>query len=249
VPYLLGAHMQGPREPDSQRAHADDAAGLRWWRIFPGEGGQLRELRQWLKDLLPDCGARDDVILVADELAANAVNHTASGRGGQFSVEVTVAGGLLRVTVGDGGGPSAPVIIEDPMSEHGRGLRLVHALSADMGVSGGERGRFVHAALEWTGPFPAKPEGGHGGVVHLRVLQGQFPQVPVWFGLATRRWWALVVTGGEHRLIATGSPGELAEVLTAVCRVIPAGAQAGTARQLAAAPFRGPAEFAEAATS
>jgi anti-sigma regulatory factor (Ser/Thr protein kinase) len=240
--------MQGPREPDSQRAHADDAASLRWWRIFPGEGGQLRELRQWLKDLLPECEARDDVILVANELAANAVNHTASGRGGQFSVEVTVADGLLRVTVGDGGGPSAPVIIDDPVSEHGRGLRLVQELSAGMGVSGGEHGRFVHAVLEWAGPFRDEPGGGHGEVAHLRALQGQFPQVPVWFGLATRRWWALVVIGGEHRLVATGSPGELAEVLTAVCRVIPARGQAGTARQ-PAAPFRGPAAFAEAATS
>lgn len=241
--------MQGSCEPDSQRAHADDAAALRWRRIFPGEGGQLHELRQWLKDLLPECGARDDVILVANELAANAVNHTASGCGGQFSVEVTVIGGLLRVTVGDGGGPSAPFIINDPMSEHGRGLRLVHELSVGMGVNGGERGRFVHAVLHWTGPFPGEPEGGHGGVAHLRALQGQFPQVPVWFGLATRRWWALVVTGCEHRLVATGSPGELAEILTAVCRVIPARGQPGTARQPAAAPFRGPAKFAEAATS
>jgi serine/threonine-protein kinase RsbW len=241
--------MQGQREPDSQRAHAEDAASLRWWRIFPGEGGQLRELRQWLKDLLPEYEAREDVILVANELAANAVNHTASGRGGQFSVEVTVADELLRVTVGDGGGPSAPVIIDDPVSEHGRGLRLVQELSAGMGVSGGEQGRFVHAVLEWAGPFRDEARGGHGEAAHLRALQTQFPQVPVWFGLATRRWWALVAIGGEHRLVATGSPGELAEVLTAVCRVIPAGGQAGTSRQPAAAPFLGAAEFAEAATS
>ena len=241
--------MQGQREPDSQRAHADNVAGLRWWRIFPGEGGQLRELRQWLKDLLPESGARDDVILVANELAANAVNHTASGRGGQFSVEVTVVGELLRVTVGDGGGPSAPVIIDDPVSEHGRGLRLVQELSAGMEVSGGERGRFVHAVLEWTGPFPDEPGGDDRQVAHLRALQGQFPQVPVWFGLATRRWWALVATGGEHGLVATASPGELAEVLTAVCRVIPAGGRRGTARPPDPAPFRGAAEFAEAATS
>jgi anti-sigma regulatory factor (Ser/Thr protein kinase) len=241
--------MLGQPEPDSQRVHAEDAAALRWWRIFPGEGGQLRELRQWLKDLLPECVTRDDAIVIANELAANAVRHTASGRGGQFSVQVTVAGGLLRVTVGDSGGPSAPFIISDPMSEHGRGLRLVQELSVGMGVSGGERGRFVHAVLEWTGPLADEPGGDDGQVAHLRALQGQFPQVPVWFGLATRRWWALVVIGGEHRLVTTGSPGELAEVLIAVCRVIPAGGQAGTARQPAAAPFRGPAAFAEAATS
>jgi anti-sigma regulatory factor (Ser/Thr protein kinase) len=241
--------MQGQREPHSQRAHAEDAASLRWWRIFPGEGEQLHELRQWLKDLLPQCGARDDVILVANELAANAVCHTASGRGGQFSVEVTVADGLLRVVVGDGGDPTAPFIIDDPLSERGRGLRLVQELSVGMGVSGGEQGRFVHAVLEWPGPFPGEPDESEVQAAHLRALQSQFPQVPVWFGLATRRWWALVAIGGEHRLVATGSPGELAEVLTAVCRVIPAGGQAGTSRQPAAAPFLGAAEFAEAATS
>jgi len=242
--------MQGPREPDSQRAHADDTAGLRWWRVFPGEGGQIRELRQWLMDLLPRCDARDDVILVANELAANAVCHTASGRGGQFSVEVTVADGLLRVVVGDGGGPTAPFVIDDPMSERGRGLRLVRELSVGMGVSGGgEQGRFVHAVLEWPGPFPGEPDESDAQAAHLRALQRQFPQVPVWFGLATRRWWALVATGGEHGLVATASPGELAEVLTAVCRVIPAGGRRGTARPPDPAPFRGAAEFAEAATS
>jgi len=241
--------MQGQREPDSQHAHVDDVVRMRWWRIFPGDGEQLHELRQWLKDLLPKCEARDDVILVANELAANAVCHTASGRGGQFSVEVTVVGGLLRVTVGDGGGPTAPFIIDDPMSERGRGLRLVQELSADVGVSGGERGRFVHAVLGWTGSSSDEGKGSREEVAHLRALQGRFPRVPVWFGRATRRWWALVVIEGQDRLVTTVSPGELAAILTAVCRTFPAQDQAGAAYQNADAPFRGLGKLAEAVTS
>jgi serine/threonine-protein kinase RsbW len=209
----------------------------------------LRELRQWLKELLPKREARDDVILVANELAANAVCHTASGRGGQFSVEVTVAGDLLRVRVGDGGGPSQPRIINDPAGECGRGLRLVQKLSVGMGVSGGEHGRFVHAVLEWPEPGPGESEGNHGQTTPLRALQERFPQVPVWFGLATRRWWALVAIDGEGGLVAAASPGELAAVLAAVYRTIPARGERGTARRSAPAPFSGLAEFAEAATS
>lgn len=241
--------MHEQRESETYRAHAEDAASLRWWRIFPGEHQQLRELRQWLRDLLPRCEARDDVILVANELAANAVCHTASGHGGQFSVEVTVAGDLLRVRVGDGGGPSQPRIIDDPTGECGRGLRLVQELSVGMGVSGGEHGRFVHAVLEWTEPGPNEFEGSHGQMTPLQELQGQFPQVPVWFGLATRRWWALVVIDGEGGLVAAASPSELAAVLNAVYRAIPARGERGTAQRSAPAPFSGPAEFAEAATS
>jgi len=239
--------MHEQREPETYRAHAEDVASLRRWRIFPGEGEQLRELRQWLRDLLPKCEARDDVILVANELAANAVCHTASGRGGQFSVEVTVAGDLLRVRVGDGGGPSQPRIIDDPAGERGRGLRLVQELSVGMGVSGGEHGRFVHAVLEWTEPGPDEPEESHGQVTSLRALQEQFPRVPMWFGRATRRWWALVVIDGEGGLVAAASPGELAAVLTAVYRTIPARGERGTAQR--PAPNSGLAEFAEASTS
>jgi len=41
--------------------------------VFPGEERQLAVLRRWLATLLPACPARDDVILVATELASNAI--------------------------------------------------------------------------------------------------------------------------------------------------------------------------------
>jgi hypothetical protein len=142
--------MRGQRELVSQHAQADDLSQPRWWRAFPGEERQLSVLRAWLRDLLPDCAARDDVIAVASELGANAICHTASGQGGQFSVEIAWTGDVVRVAVGDGGGPAEPQIIDDPGSENGRGLRMVQALSAAMRVDGGPYGRLVQADVPWA---------------------------------------------------------------------------------------------------
>ena len=74
---------------------------MRWRRVFPGEGRQLAALRQWLASLLPECPARDDVICVATELGTNAVQHTASGGGGWFAVEVSWHGPAVRGAVAD----------------------------------------------------------------------------------------------------------------------------------------------------
>lgn len=138
--------MRGQREVAGQHAHTENPAQPRWRRVFPGEDRQLGVLREWLRELLPECAAREDVILVASELGANALCHTASGRGGQFSVEVTT----VQIIVGDGGGAGEPRIIDDPDSENGRGLWLVQALSAAMSVTGDERGRFVRADVPWA---------------------------------------------------------------------------------------------------
>jgi anti-sigma regulatory factor (Ser/Thr protein kinase) len=149
--------MQGQREAVSQRARAENWARPQWWRVFPGEDRQLRVLREWLRGLLPACMARDDVIAVASELGANAVCHTTSGRGGQFSVEVAWTGSVVSIVVGDGGGPGEPRVIDGPESENGRGLRLVRALSLTVGVTGDERGRFVRADVPWAARFGPEP--------------------------------------------------------------------------------------------
>ena len=87
---------------------------------------------------------------IAGELGANAVCHTGSGRGGQFSVEVAWTGSAVSIVVGDSGGPAEPRVIDDLESENGRGLQLVRALSLTVGVTGDERGRFVRADVPWT---------------------------------------------------------------------------------------------------
>lgn len=180
--------------------------------------------RRWLEDLLPPCAARDDVIAVVSELAANAVCHTASGRGGQFSVEVTWSGPRVSVVVGDGGGASEPQIIEDADGEHGRGLAMVRAMSVGVGVSGDERGRFVRADMAWAADdHPGTPDAAPNQVTtaELEILQSQFAGIAIWFGLMTRQWWAMIKVGGGDELISASSARELADGLTAM-RAVPA---------------------------
>ncbi|HEY1918455.1 MAG TPA: ATP-binding protein [Streptosporangiaceae bacterium] len=109
----------------------------------------MRELRQWLAACLPDKTQRDDIILVASELASNAVLHTASGRGGLFAVELNLLQGAIRVAVADGGAPVGPMLGDDVLGERGRGLLIVRGLATHSGVSGGCRGRLVWAELPW----------------------------------------------------------------------------------------------------
>ena len=92
APQQGAGSLEGPWAPGS---------GLRWRRVFPGEGSQLGVLRRWLASLLPQCPARDDVTLVASELGTNAIVHTASGRGGWFAVEITWHRAVVRVAVAD----------------------------------------------------------------------------------------------------------------------------------------------------
>jgi serine/threonine-protein kinase RsbW len=133
------------------------APGLRWRRAFGGEAQELAAVRRFLAAILPQCPARDDVMSVATELGSNAVRHTASGRGGQFSVEITWHASLVRVAVRDGGAPSGPHAAADPAGEDGRGLVIVGGLSLRYGVAGDERGRLVWADVPWPGPGAPVP--------------------------------------------------------------------------------------------
>jgi hypothetical protein len=123
---------------------------LRRRRVCPGDLAQVRSLRRWVAALLPECPGRDDMIMVASELAANAVRHTASGRGGWFAVEITWYPAYARITVADQGAPVGPQFTTGPA----RGLQIVRALSTRTGVVGGTQGRLVWAEVPWTGIDP-----------------------------------------------------------------------------------------------
>ena len=177
-----------------------------WRRTFPGEPRQLGELRRWIASLLPPRPPRDDVTSVADELASNAIRHTRSGNdGGQFTVEITRHGPLVRVTVTDDGAPSGPRLVDDPDSEHGRGLVVVNALAVRAGVHGDRQGRRVWADIGWDASSPARPVPapsrgtGTSDVAAIRdgeaALGRQFAGIPAWYGRATHAWWALTGTG------------------------------------------------------
>jgi anti-sigma regulatory factor (Ser/Thr protein kinase) len=131
----------------------------RQWRIFRGRAPELARLRRWLVRLLPDTPARDDVVSIAVELATNAIQHTVSGQGGAFTVEIRwlAEPSTIRVTVADAGAAArpkwqrrAPGVVTS-----GYGLYMVRRLASRTGVSGSRRGRHVWAEVPWTIP-PAR---------------------------------------------------------------------------------------------
>ena len=144
--------VSGSRDQDagSSGAPAAPGSGMRWRQVFPGEERQLSVLRRWLGSLLPDCPARGDVASVATELGANAIRHTACGRGGWFAVEITWHRSAVRVAVADCGSTREPRVIDNPAGESGRGLLLVQGLSVRTGVCGDHRGRLVWADIPWS---------------------------------------------------------------------------------------------------
>jgi serine/threonine-protein kinase RsbW len=75
----------------------------------------------------PEC---DDVVLVASELAANAVRH------GQppYALQLEVGPLTILVTVSNHGDQFDPTIVEtDPDSDSGRGLAIIQALAQEVG--------------------------------------------------------------------------------------------------------------------
>jgi anti-sigma regulatory factor (Ser/Thr protein kinase) len=173
---------------------------LRCRRVFPGQQAELRRVRRWLAELLPSGPAREDVVTVAIELAANAVRHTASGHDGFFAVEVTWQRRpvTVRVAVADGGARTVPHLTpgtdplgpgplglespgispltadqlgSDQLSEHGRGLRVVRALAERTGVCGDHRGRLVWAEVAWSEQGAAEPDLPDGYESSLRAIQ------------------------------------------------------------------------------
>jgi serine/threonine-protein kinase RsbW len=124
-------------------------------RTFRGKRGQVPLVRDFVSRYLDGrhCPAEavQDILMCATELAANAVLHSRSGLpGGHFSVEVACAGQSVRVTVEDSGGPWAKRGNGDIDAECGRGLHIVAALSADMGITGDAAGRMAWFCCRWA---------------------------------------------------------------------------------------------------
>lgn len=125
-------------------------------RTFRGEPGQVPLARDFVSRYLNarhcPAEAADDILLCTSELAANAVLHSRSGLpGGHFSVEIAFyARQAVRVTIEDSGGPWAERGDGDPDAECGRGLHVVAALSADMGISGDASGRMAWFCCRWS---------------------------------------------------------------------------------------------------
>jgi anti-sigma regulatory factor (Ser/Thr protein kinase) len=140
-------------------------------RTFGGVPASVPEARRFVAGLLAGCPAREVLVTCVSELCTNAVTHTASGRGGVFTVAVDLPrDGVARVAVTDDGGPSLPVAgtldpaaldpaalepggggldVVDLMAEGGRGLALVAASTSRWGYAEAGPGLTVWAEACW----------------------------------------------------------------------------------------------------
>ncbi|MBS2545315.1 ATP-binding protein [Catenulispora sp. NL8] len=117
---------------------------------LPGSTECIHEARTWVRDTLGENQGVDDAVLVASELATNAIRHSASGRpGGTFTLHVAAFTDRWHVRVDDAGGLSVPRIqtVDDDHDEAGRGLAMVASLSLRWGVFGDYRARGVWAEV------------------------------------------------------------------------------------------------------
>lgn len=119
-------------------------------RVFPGSGDQVARARLFVGQVLGECPAADDAILLTSELVTNAITHTASGRGGKVLVTVYRADTRVRVEVQDDGSDQVPVVRSyEKAKESGYGLGLVDLMAHRWGHRGGRRSRIVWFMLEW----------------------------------------------------------------------------------------------------
>lgn len=103
-------------------------------RRFPAAKVSVPAARQFAAGALNGVsdGIRDSVTLMVSELAMNAVQYAQT----EFTVQVELTGGMLRVEVADLGAGTPQLCPVPPISSpHGRGLLIVSKLADQWGVT------------------------------------------------------------------------------------------------------------------
>jgi anti-sigma regulatory factor (Ser/Thr protein kinase) len=83
---------------------AEPAAATRHTATYPGRADQLLYVRRAVASHLTGCAVADDAVLIASELAANAILHSRS-RAGHFIVRTELHPDHVRIVAEDLGGP------------------------------------------------------------------------------------------------------------------------------------------------
>ena len=81
-----------------------ETATTRHTATYPGRADQLHHVRRAVASHLAGCAVGADAVLVASELAANAIMHSRS-RAGHFIVRTELHPDHVRIVVEDFGGP------------------------------------------------------------------------------------------------------------------------------------------------
>ncbi|MEV6029569.1 ATP-binding protein [Nonomuraea sp. NPDC052116] len=135
------------REPGAvQRALVDamidlTPGGLTWRRTFLGTPDHIPHARHFTRYLLTDSSCQDDAEQVVAELAANAIQHAASGLPhGTLIVEIARSTDVITIAVYDCGWGGVPRLgpLCRTYAECGRGLALVAAIADEVGYEGND---------------------------------------------------------------------------------------------------------------
>ena len=105
---------------------------MRESRAFPNEPASVTAARKFVKTVLHDVSTDtlQAVELMVSELATNCVRHTDDG----FQISVEQGPAEIRIEACDRGGGEPRLRSPGPMDPHGRGLRIVDALSGAWGI-------------------------------------------------------------------------------------------------------------------
>ena len=123
------------------------ATAMTYKGTFCGRAEELSRVRREIADYLRNCPVTDDMVLIADELAANAILHTHS-RGESFRVRCELSPGSARIEAEDMGGPWR----HRKPGDRPHGLDIVQALTGPGGwgtQACGDGHRIVWARLSW----------------------------------------------------------------------------------------------------
>jgi hypothetical protein len=105
-------------------SRAPAQAATRYQRTFHGQADQVAQVRREIAAHLDSCPAADDAVLIASELAANAITHSASA-GEFFTIRCQAHPGYLRIECEDLGGEWHP----KPADDRPHGLDIIQALA------------------------------------------------------------------------------------------------------------------------
>jgi serine/threonine-protein kinase RsbW len=137
---------------DEARA-AKPLKAITFERDYPGITSQPQRVRADLAEITKQYPVADDLVLLASELAANAILHSRSGHPDRtFTVRATLyPGDYAWVEVIDQGGEWTADKHDD---EHGRGLAVVAAIAGDgnWGIDGDSASRVAWFRLDWPQP-------------------------------------------------------------------------------------------------
>ncbi len=115
--------------------------------VFRGTADQLSQVRRQVARHLADRPVTGDAVLIASEIAANAITHSRS-RGESFTIRVELHPDHCRIECHDAGGPWRP----GRHDGRAHGLANVAALTGPDGwgtQTTGDGGRIVWARLSW----------------------------------------------------------------------------------------------------